>query len=266
MGPSYRVNAITGSSLANPTFASEAAALFDNNQSGILTNAGGDFGAWEKLPPHLRANLSSVTRTSLSTFPADWPEIEFLSIGGYLGYQNYPLRDSPNDGYNYATVAMALEAPLSRGTIDINSPDMADPPLINPQWLTHPTDQAVAVAGYKRVRELFGTKAMQKVVIGSEYFPGTNVRACPLPLPFVNDTSTPSPSKSLIHTVKYHSLTLSIFQPTGLHRRRHPPPNPAIRIHRLPRSRHLRHGPQNRYQRRRRYLCESDRCDRLEGS
>lgn len=43
MGPSYRVNAITGSSLSIPEFASQASALFDNDQSGILTNSGGDF-------------------------------------------------------------------------------------------------------------------------------------------------------------------------------------------------------------------------------
>lgn len=173
MGPSYRVNAITSDSLAHPAFASEAAELFDNDQSGILTNAGGDFGAWEKLPPTLRATLTNDTLTSLSTFPPDWPEIEFLSISGFLGYQEDFVQ--PTDGYNYATVSVALEAPLSRGYIDINSSDMADPPLINPQWLTHPTDQAVAVAGYKRVRELFKTAAMQEVVVGSEYFPGANV-------------------------------------------------------------------------------------------
>lgn len=52
---------------------------------------------------------------------------------------------------------------------------MADPPLINPQWLTSPTDQAVAVAGYKRARQLFHTAAMQPILIGPEYFPGSNV-------------------------------------------------------------------------------------------
>lgn len=56
---------------------------------------------------------------------------------------------------------------------------MADPPLINPQWLTSPTDQAVAVAGYKRVRQLFNTAAMQPVLLGSEYFPGSNVSLYP---------------------------------------------------------------------------------------
>lgn len=176
MGPAYRVNAITGSSVGNPAFAAKARDLYNNERSGILTNSGGDFGGWEHLPPSLQATLTNADRRSLSKYPADWPDIEYLNIAGYLGYQNNFIRDSPTDGYNYATVAVALMKPLSRGTIDISSPNMADPPLIDPKWLTHPTDQAVAVAGYKRVRELFATSAMKEVVIGNEYFPGTNVR------------------------------------------------------------------------------------------
>lgn len=53
---------------------------------------------------------------------------------------------------------------------------MADPPVINPNWLTHPADVSVAIAGYKRVRELFATKAMAPVLIGPEYFPGPSVQ------------------------------------------------------------------------------------------
>ncbi|CAF9937390.1 MAG: hypothetical protein ALECFALPRED_007237 [Alectoria fallacina] len=173
MGPSYRVNVITGTSLINATFAAEAASLFDNFQSGILTNPGGDFGAWEKLPQSLRSTLPESAQTALATFPADWPEIEYLSIAGYLGNQEDFTQ--PDDGYDYSSVAIALTAPLSRGTIDISSVDMSDPPLIDPRWLTDPTDIAVAVAGYKRVRELFATEAMKKVEIGIEYYPGLNV-------------------------------------------------------------------------------------------
>ena len=177
MGPSYRVNVITGTSLINATFAAEAASLFDNSQSGILTSAGGDFGAWEKLPQSLRSTLPKSAQAALATFPTDWPEIEYLSIAGYLGDQEDFIQ--PDDGYDYSSVAIALTAPLSRGTIDISSADMSDPPLIDPRWLTDPTDVAVAIAGYKRVRELFATEAMKKVEIGPEYYPGLNVRSSP---------------------------------------------------------------------------------------
>lgn len=181
MGPSYRVNVITGTSLINATFAAEAASLFDSSQSGILTNPGGDFGAWEKLPQSLRSTLPKSAQAALATFPTDWPEIEYLSIAGYLGNQEDFTQ--PDDGYDYSSVAIALTAPLSRGTIDISSADMSDPPLIDPRWLTDPTDVAVAIAGYKRVRELFATEAMKKVEIGTEYYPGLNVRFSPVLFP-----------------------------------------------------------------------------------
>ena len=101
--------------------------------------------------------------------------MEYLAVAGYYGYSRNRIRDRPVDGFQYASVVLSLVAPLSRGTIDIASADAADPPLINPNWLTHPTDVAVAIAGYKRVRQLLATKAIKPVLIGPEYFPGANV-------------------------------------------------------------------------------------------
>lgn len=98
-------------------------------------------------------------------------------MSGFLGYQQNYQRDAPTDGYNYATVSTALVAPSSRGTIDISSADMADAPLINPNWLTHPADQEIVVAGYKRVREMFNSTVMEDVLIGPEYFPGEDVQS-----------------------------------------------------------------------------------------
>lgn len=48
-------------------------------------------------------------------------------------------------------------------------------PLIDPNWLSDPRDQEVAVAGYKRAREFFQTRAMKAVTIGDEYSPGAKV-------------------------------------------------------------------------------------------
>ena len=58
----------------------------------------------------------------------------------------------------------------------ISSPDTADQPLINPNWLTHPTDQQVAVAAYKRTREVFSTPVMHQIIVGPEIYPGTQVQ------------------------------------------------------------------------------------------
>ncbi|CAD6593798.1 MAG: hypothetical protein ASARMPREDX12_007673 [Alectoria sarmentosa] len=175
-GPAYRVNVVTGSSLANPAFAAQAIADYNNDQTGILANNGADFVAWEKIPPSARKSFTNQTATALAAFPPDWPEIEYFSTAGYFGDQNNYITGGPNDGYNYASIPVALVAPLSRGNVSISSSDMADQPLINPNWLTDPTDVQVAIAGYKRVRELFATKAMAPILIGPEYFPGPSVQ------------------------------------------------------------------------------------------
>lgn len=67
-------------------------------------------------------------------------------------------------------------APLSRGNVSISSSDTADQPLINPNLLTHPTNQQVAIAAYKRAREVFSAPVMQEVIIGPEVFPGPSVQ------------------------------------------------------------------------------------------
>lgn len=78
-------------------------------------------------------------------------------------------------GQNYGSVIAALTASLSRGNVTIQSANMKDHSVINPNWLSDPVDQEMAVAAFKRARALFHTKAMQKVVIGSEVDPGEDV-------------------------------------------------------------------------------------------
>lgn len=150
--------------------------LFASEQSGLLSNPGSDFLAWEKLPLPSRKSFSRRTIADLSTFPSDWPEIEYLSVGAYFGLQENYVTGAPHDTNQYGTLAVAIVAPLSRGNISISSPDTVDQPLINPNWLTHPTDQQVAVAAYKRAREVFSTPVMQKVIVGSEIYPGMQVQ------------------------------------------------------------------------------------------
>jgi choline dehydrogenase len=52
---------------------------------------------------------------------------------------------------------------------------MRDSPIINPAWLTHPADVELAVAAFKRLRSIFRAPALEGVLIGDEYYPGSNV-------------------------------------------------------------------------------------------
>ena len=175
-GVSYRVNGPTFSSLGDPAFAAEQARLFDESASGIYTSTGVEVLGWEKTPDELRTNWSNRTKAALAAYPAHWPELEYISSAALLGNFQDSRHTDPNDGFNYASLAVTLGAPRSQGTVTITSPDTAVHPQINPNFLTDQTDIDVMVAGFKRAREFFATDAMQSIVIGDEYFPGADVQ------------------------------------------------------------------------------------------
>ncbi|EAW14213.1 GMC family oxidoreductase [Aspergillus clavatus NRRL 1] len=141
--------------------------------SGVLTNPIIDYIAFEKLSNQIRANFSESTVSDLSWFPDDWPEIEYLSAAAYVGDFSKPLLSQPSDGKQYATILGTLVAPTSRGNVTIISADTSDLPVINPNWLSTETDQQVAIAAYRRIRAMFQSAAMAPIVVGTEYFPGS---------------------------------------------------------------------------------------------
>ena len=97
-----------------------------------------------------------------------------LSLDAYTGTLNDYLLGAP-DLKSYTAVCVAFVAPFSRGNVTISSADTAVHPVVNPNWLTDPRDQEVAVAGFKRARAVFESKPVQPVLIGPEAFPGANV-------------------------------------------------------------------------------------------
>lgn len=176
-GTAFRVNIPTNSAgLNSPALTNAAVQAYVNNASGPLSVSGTGLLGFEKLPATIRCKLSIATQKALNdTFPSDWPDLEFLPASGLFGNQsNYQIED-PRDGYNYATMATALVAPLSRGNITINSTSMSDPPLINPNWLTEPADKELAVAAFKRQREVWSH--MSDITLGPEYYPGPSVQS-----------------------------------------------------------------------------------------
>lgn len=176
-GPSYRVNAVTMSSLGNPAFAAQSAEDYRVSASGIYASTGADVLGWEKVPAHFRQGFSKETLAKLATYPGDWPELEYITIAGYLGWQNDSRFGDPGDGYSYASLAPALVMPFSRGTVSIASADTAVAPLINPNFLTDQADVEIAIAGYKRARQFWKTKAMQPFLVSEtpEAFPGADI-------------------------------------------------------------------------------------------
>ncbi|KAB2111301.1 Dehydrogenase [Alternaria gaisen] len=174
-GPAYEMtldtlNRITG----DPIALTEAVAEYALTQTGPLTTNVAEFLAWERMPSS--ANLSQSTWEKLLEFPQDWPHIEYFPAAAYIGNFNIPWLDQPKDGRMYASILAALAAPLSRGNISLASPSPAVSPLVNPNWLTHQGDVEVAVAMYKRTRDIFNTEVIRSVRANDgEYWPGSEV-------------------------------------------------------------------------------------------
>lgn len=186
-GTSHRVHLLTASaSLSNATLAAEAISTYlsaSPSSNGTTTTGRGPLSlpgtgvvGWEKLPGAYRAALSNTTRALLdASFPADWPEIEWLPMSALYGTGDDPIDTDPRDGSNYATLNSALVAPLSRGSVRIASAAMHVPPLIDPGWLAHPGDREVAVQAVRRQREMWGWLAAAGVAEADEYYPGEDV-------------------------------------------------------------------------------------------
>ena len=176
-GANRRVNVITASaSLNSPIVAARLVEQFRTNGSGPLAAFGAGYYGWEKLPQPYHGNLSDSTIAALSTFPGDWPELEWLPVSSYLGYQTNRQTEDPHDGYNYAVINAGLVAPISRGTVSVSSADMNDPPILDPNWLSDPADQELAVQSFKRSREIWSILEREGLTVGNdETLPGLNV-------------------------------------------------------------------------------------------
>uniref|UniRef100_A0A093V2L0 Versicolorin B synthase n=1 Tax=Talaromyces marneffei PM1 TaxID=1077442 RepID=A0A093V2L0_TALMA len=175
-GIAHRVIVNTASaSLNNATLSALSVQSYIRNAAGPLSIFGPGIYGWEKLPEPYRSQLSHQSRKVLdSTFPLDWPEIEWLPVAAYNGYNLNKQTADQCDGHNYATLNVALVAPLSRGTVKLQSNSMTHPPIIDPNWLADPTDLDLAIQSFKRQREIWSILADLGVADKTEAFPGSN--------------------------------------------------------------------------------------------
>lgn len=174
-GISHRVNTLTASASANnKTLAALNAEQYIKDGTGPLSIFGPGYYGWEKLPEPYRSKLPESSRKALASFPADWPEVEWLPVGAYNGYNLNKQTADPLDGHNYATVNTALVAPLSRGTVSLAAADMNTPPVIDPRWLAHPADMDLAIQAFKRQREVWDELVKLGAADPVEAFPGSN--------------------------------------------------------------------------------------------
>ncbi|KAF7175630.1 hypothetical protein CNMCM7691_009195 [Aspergillus felis] len=173
-GPTYQVALETYTKVQTDLgYLASQMAQYIFSHGGVLTSPVIDYLAFEKIPNFFRLNFSIQTIKDLSWFPDDWPETEYISSAAYVGNFSNPLVSQPSGGKQYATILGTLVAPTSRGNVTIASNDTSDLPIINPNWLSTEADQQVAIAAYKRIRDMFHGEAMAPIIVGDEYFPGS---------------------------------------------------------------------------------------------
>ncbi|KAJ8061221.1 hypothetical protein OCU04_010293 [Sclerotinia nivalis] len=168
-----------GSIVANPGNFAEILRQYYEDAAGPYSSAAG-YLSFERIPEELRANFSQQTISSLEFFPSDWPEAEYVGAGFA--------------GDNFTTTgafAGILTAPLSRGNITLSSASMSDPPIIDLGWFSNPADSEVAVAIFKRVRQIWGSDPAKSIKIGSEILPGLAVQTDEEILEYIQQNSAP---------------------------------------------------------------------------
>jgi choline dehydrogenase-like flavoprotein len=173
VGPTYQVNVTTHNSLANPKYLASAISEYNNNRTGMLTNVGGDVAGFERVS--LGSVSNSTYKSIQASFPADWPNLQYLVLDAYFGTGN----DSSvglTDGKQYVAASVGLVSTFSRGNVSIRSADTATNPVISPNWLSDSRDMELAVVAFNRGRALFSTDALQ-AVSGDEAFPGQHIQS-----------------------------------------------------------------------------------------
>ncbi|KAB2570007.1 Dehydrogenase patE [Lasiodiplodia theobromae] len=176
-GPSYEVGLTTlNRVIRDPLYAATRLADYIATQTGELASNVVEFLGWEKLSQvdGYADGFSDEAKAQLAQFTDDWPEAEWLTINAYIENFLNPVADVAAQTAQHATILGAIVAPTSRGNVTLSSASTSDLPLVNPNWLTTTSDIELAVAMYKRMREIWASDAMASVVIGDEFYPGTD--------------------------------------------------------------------------------------------
>ncbi|KAF7896031.1 hypothetical protein EAF00_006046 [Botryotinia globosa] len=168
-----------GSIVANLNNSAELLQQYYEDASGPYSSAAG-YLSFERIPEELRGNFSKQTTSSLKHFPPDWPEAEYVGAG--FGGDNF---------YTIGVFGGVRTAPLSRGNITIKSASMSDPPVIDHGWFSDPADSEVAVAIFKRIRQIWDSDPAKSIKIGPEILPGGAVQTDEEILEYIQQNSAP---------------------------------------------------------------------------
>ena len=99
------------------------------------------------------------------------PDLEILFAPAF--FADHGFANPPGHGY---TIGLILLHPESRGTISLRSTNPADPPRIQPNYLSSENDLKLLIEGLKRCRQIGQASALAPYR-GAEFLPGEEVKS-----------------------------------------------------------------------------------------
>jgi choline dehydrogenase-like flavoprotein len=174
----------------NTTFAAEQIALYDARQPSKYdyTGSGFIYVPWSSVSSAAQSSIKTLARQEVSASSPvtlkkelqsysdpSVPQIEVIFSDGLTSIRGYPAPGDPLYGIETFTLIGGLMHPFSRGSVHITSSNISAPPLIDPKYLSSPTDQAAHVMLSKYLRKIANTAPL-KDVWSAEFEPGASVQ------------------------------------------------------------------------------------------
>ncbi|KAK0462726.1 aryl-alcohol oxidase precursor, partial [Armillaria novae-zelandiae] len=137
----------------NTTFQSETLAEWQANRTGFLSTGIANQIGFLRIPEEAGILDGDPCAGNLTA------HYEFIFTNGLIA-------PSPPPG-NFFSIGIAGLCPLSRGNITINSTNPLDPPLINPNYFSHPQDIAIMQYAVESAKKFVTAAAWDGYILGA---------------------------------------------------------------------------------------------------
>lgn len=133
--------------------------------------------------PHITANAADILSNATAQGLTDYllPGLDPTVIAGYKAQKDsliQRLGTATSAAYeiinnNAGSLTVSVMHPLSRGVVYINSADPFEPPLLDPRWLSNPTDRSILIEALKFNRQILATPSMLELQ-AAQFVPPVN--------------------------------------------------------------------------------------------
>jgi choline dehydrogenase len=125
-----------------------------------------------------RTGPATATITEAGAFvrsgdDVDYPDLQLHMLPAYVVWKDLARSADKVPGHGITILACHIR-PRSRGEVKLTSADPAVPPSVDPNYLSHPDDMAVAVQGFRWIRKVLAAEAFRPY-LKQERLPGPAV-------------------------------------------------------------------------------------------